>query len=423
MMLERAGYRVAVAAEPQQALRKMAEEQPDLVITDLMMASLDSGFSFARTIKEDLLYGDIPVIIASSVSSSMGLDFRPRTADETAQMKVDAYFDKPLAPDKLLAKIEELLTARRVRAAGAAASPPDTPDPVNRAPAPGRRGRLPARRRADAYLGQPPHHHHRREVPHVLRLCPRVPGQGHPSGRRPSRVIYPRCIGCGNCVLVCSQNAKQVLENGRAGCCRRGTTRLPYSHPASRPSSPRRPPGRGWNAQGARGSTSVHEISFGADLVAPEYRGSTRTTRTNATSPHRARRVRTCASITPDSCHLAPIGSPMVATARVTVCRPRYQGRLHGPLRRKEAGVGDATNGEVDAVLTFAELRKMFGRRASTPKFAGDHRFDPPRRSGSGVPLRGRSLAGGGADPGCADGEWSPQRAEEFIEAITEFDL
>ena len=134
MMLERAGYRVAVAAEPQQALRKMAEEQPDLVITDLMMASLDSGFSFARTIKEDLVYGDIPVIIASSVSSSMGLDFRPRTADETAQMKVDAYFDKPLAPDKLLAKIEELLTARRVRAAGAAASPPDTPDPVNRAP-------------------------------------------------------------------------------------------------------------------------------------------------------------------------------------------------------------------------------------------------------------------------------------------------
>ena len=112
MILERAGYRVTTAAEPQQALKKMAEEQPDLVISDLMMTSLDSGFSFARTVKEDMRYGDVPVILATSVSSTVGLDFRPRTAEETAQMKVDAYFDKPLAPDKLLAKISELLAAR-----------------------------------------------------------------------------------------------------------------------------------------------------------------------------------------------------------------------------------------------------------------------------------------------------------------------
>ena len=78
MILERAGYRVVTAAEPQQALRKMEEEKPDLVITDLMMTSLDSGFSFARTIKEDPRYADIPVIISTSVSSALGLDFRPR---------------------------------------------------------------------------------------------------------------------------------------------------------------------------------------------------------------------------------------------------------------------------------------------------------------------------------------------------------
>ena len=83
MILERAGYRVVTAAEPQQALAKMAEEKPDLVITDLMMTSLDSGFSFARTIKEDPRYADVPVIISTSVSSAMGLDFRPRSAEET----------------------------------------------------------------------------------------------------------------------------------------------------------------------------------------------------------------------------------------------------------------------------------------------------------------------------------------------------
>jgi CheY-like chemotaxis protein len=112
LILERAGYRVVTAADPQQALVKMATEKPDLVITDLMMSSLDSGFSFARTIKEDPRYADVPVILSTSVSSAMGLDFRPRSAEETVQMNVDAYFDKPLAPDKLLAKIDELLAAR-----------------------------------------------------------------------------------------------------------------------------------------------------------------------------------------------------------------------------------------------------------------------------------------------------------------------
>ena len=60
----------------------------------------------------------IPVILSTSVSSAMGLDFRPRSSEEAAQMNVDAYFDKPLVPAKLLAKIGELLAVRRDRAAG-----------------------------------------------------------------------------------------------------------------------------------------------------------------------------------------------------------------------------------------------------------------------------------------------------------------
>jgi CheY-like chemotaxis protein len=116
LILERAGYRVVTAAEPKQALTRMEEEKPDLVITDLMMTSLDSGFLFARSIKEDPRYADIPVIIATSVSSALGLDFRPRSAEDMAQMHVDAYFDKPLDHARLLATIGELLAARDVTA-------------------------------------------------------------------------------------------------------------------------------------------------------------------------------------------------------------------------------------------------------------------------------------------------------------------
>jgi len=120
MILERAGYCVATASEPGQALAKMENEKPDLVITDLMMTSLDSGFSFSRTIKTDPRFTDLPVIISTAVSSALGLDFRPRSPEELAKMNVDAYFDKPLDARRLLAKVAGLLAARRETAAARA---------------------------------------------------------------------------------------------------------------------------------------------------------------------------------------------------------------------------------------------------------------------------------------------------------------
>jgi CheY-like chemotaxis protein len=109
LILERAGYRVVCAAEPKQALALMEQETPELVITDLMMSSVDAGFSLSGAIKTDPRYAHIPVIISTSVSSALGLDFRPRSAEDLAAMQVDAYFDKPLQPQALLEKVRELL--------------------------------------------------------------------------------------------------------------------------------------------------------------------------------------------------------------------------------------------------------------------------------------------------------------------------
>ena len=135
IILERAGYRVVIAAEPQQALAKMEAEKPDLIITDLMMTSIDAGFSFSRTVKEDPRYADTPVIICTSVSSVLGLDLRPRSDADMDHMYVDAYFDKPLDHARLMATIARLLAvARRAPGAGDtlcdAAAPPglDTDD-------------------------------------------------------------------------------------------------------------------------------------------------------------------------------------------------------------------------------------------------------------------------------------------------------
>jgi CheY-like chemotaxis protein len=111
-ILEKAGYRVVTASEPSEALARMQSEKPDLVITDLMMTSVDSGFSFSASIKDDPKFAGVPVIISTSVSSALGLDFRPRSEEDLQKMRVDAYFDKPLDAHLLLDKVAELLGKR-----------------------------------------------------------------------------------------------------------------------------------------------------------------------------------------------------------------------------------------------------------------------------------------------------------------------
>jgi len=108
-ILEKAGFRVATASSPAQAMERIAAETPDLVITDLMMSEVDSGFSLSRGLRDDPRTAQVPIIMSTSVTTALGLDFTPRSAADLASMKVDAYFDKPLDPAALVAKVRELL--------------------------------------------------------------------------------------------------------------------------------------------------------------------------------------------------------------------------------------------------------------------------------------------------------------------------
>jgi len=110
-ILEKAGFRVVTASSPAQAMERIAAETPDLVITDLMMSEVDSGFSLSRGLRDDPRTAQVPIIMSTSVTTALGLDFTPRSAADLASMKVDAYFDKPLDPAALVAKVRELLTA------------------------------------------------------------------------------------------------------------------------------------------------------------------------------------------------------------------------------------------------------------------------------------------------------------------------
>ncbi len=107
------GYDVACFRGPPAALAALRTrgpaDPPGLVITDLMMSTLDAGFSFARAVKSEPGCAGVPVIIVSAVSGQKGFDFAPRTAADLAAMSADAWFDKPAEPAALLAKVKELL--------------------------------------------------------------------------------------------------------------------------------------------------------------------------------------------------------------------------------------------------------------------------------------------------------------------------
>ena len=108
-ILEGAGYRVVTATNPAEAQQRIAAQIPNLVITDLMMTSVDAGFAFSAQLKSDPRTAAVPIIISTSVSSQLGLNFRPETDEDLAKMNVDAYFDKPIDAQALLAKVQELL--------------------------------------------------------------------------------------------------------------------------------------------------------------------------------------------------------------------------------------------------------------------------------------------------------------------------
>ena len=109
-VLENHGFQVLTASSGREGLDRVRAELPDLIILDLMMEQHDSGFSFSREIKLDPLFKRIPILMVTAVAEVTGYRF---TSDEDGYwMKTDGFLDKPVAPDVLIGKVEQLLAAR-----------------------------------------------------------------------------------------------------------------------------------------------------------------------------------------------------------------------------------------------------------------------------------------------------------------------
>ncbi len=108
VVLEAKRYEVVSAGDAREGWKKAAAEEPDLIILDVMMEKLDSGFVLCQRLKRDVRYRHIPVLILTAVDREFHLRLGDDTGDEE-WLPGDAYLGKPVEPSRLLAETASLL--------------------------------------------------------------------------------------------------------------------------------------------------------------------------------------------------------------------------------------------------------------------------------------------------------------------------
>ena len=96
-ILSKRGYAVRTAENGEDAMRRLAEDKPDLILMDVVMPG-QNGFQLTRAITRDPRFADVPVIMCTS----KGLE-----TDKVWGMRQGArdYVVKPVDADELVAKI------------------------------------------------------------------------------------------------------------------------------------------------------------------------------------------------------------------------------------------------------------------------------------------------------------------------------
>ncbi len=105
--LKAEGFDVLRAESQEEAENILKDHKPDLVITDLMMESLDGGFSLSYYVKKiDPL---LPVIIITGVTHELGFRFFTDKEEERNWIKADAILNKPIRFEQLMKEINKHL--------------------------------------------------------------------------------------------------------------------------------------------------------------------------------------------------------------------------------------------------------------------------------------------------------------------------
>jgi two-component system, OmpR family, phosphate regulon response regulator PhoB len=101
MVLEQAGFLPMAAADAEEAQTALIENLPDLVLLDWMLPGI-SGVEWARRLKKDSVYREIPIILLTA---------RGEEEDKVRGLEIgaDDYITKPFSPKELIARIRAVL--------------------------------------------------------------------------------------------------------------------------------------------------------------------------------------------------------------------------------------------------------------------------------------------------------------------------
>ena len=99
-LLSKRGYSVRTAENGDEAMRRLGEETPDLILMDVVMPG-QNGFQLTRSITRDPRFASVPVIMCTS---------KNQETDRVWGMRQGArdYITKPVNPDELMATIKAL---------------------------------------------------------------------------------------------------------------------------------------------------------------------------------------------------------------------------------------------------------------------------------------------------------------------------
>ena len=102
MNLEHDGFQVSEAFNGKQAIQRIRDVTPDLILLDVMMPDMD-GWEVYQQMKADQTTRNIPVIVvtakAQNIDKVLGLHIA----------KVDDYIAKPFGPQELMDSVERII--------------------------------------------------------------------------------------------------------------------------------------------------------------------------------------------------------------------------------------------------------------------------------------------------------------------------
>ena len=102
-LLQREGYRVAMAADGLQALERLQEERPAVVLSDIEMPRMD-GFDLARNIRGDARLHDLPIVMITSRIAG-------KHREHARELGVDHYLGKPYSEEELMSLVRHYCNA------------------------------------------------------------------------------------------------------------------------------------------------------------------------------------------------------------------------------------------------------------------------------------------------------------------------